>query len=204
MEIKCTKCKQSKPISCFFEKKTENRFSSLCKNCLYDNQKTRWTNRKIEAIKIFGGKCSICGYCKNYAALEFHHQNHFEKDFDWRKMKLRAWEDIINELKKCTLVCANCHREIHNPQAELDLNCISNQSLNATISSSGNCPICNIAVYNTKYCSRQCAAEGRQKVKRPSKEELSILLKNTNWCEIGRMFGVSDNSVRKWAKQYNL
>jgi len=38
----------------------------------------------------------------------------------------------------------------------------------------------------------------RRKVVRPSKEELTELLKTKNRCEVGRMFGVSETAVRKW------
>lgn len=33
------------------------------------------------AIDYKGGKCSVCGYNKCRAALEFHHTNPNEKDF---------------------------------------------------------------------------------------------------------------------------
>ena len=40
---------------------------------------------------------------------------------------------------------------------------------------------------------------------RPSKEELAKLLKaNTPFRKIGRMYDVTDNSVRKWCKKYGL
>jgi len=44
----------------------------------------------------------------------------------------------------------------------------------------------------------------KRKVEWPSKNELSSLLKNNSWVSIGRMYKVSDNAVRKWAKHYNL
>lgn len=44
-----------------------------------------------------------------------------------------------------------------------------------------------------------------RKVKdRPSKEELLELIKTKSFLEIGRMYGVSDNAIRKWCKSYNL
>lgn len=55
-----------------------------------------------------------------------------------------------------------------------------------------------------KYCSYGCATFARRKVIRPSKEELQDLLQRNSWVAVGRMFGVSDNAVRKWAKNYNL
>ena len=36
---------------------------------------------KLQAIKLLGGKCSICGYNKCIDALEFHHENPQEKEF---------------------------------------------------------------------------------------------------------------------------
>lgn len=44
-----------------------------------------------------------------------------------------------------------------------------------------------------------------RKVNRPLKEELKKLLtSNTPYTTIGKMFGVSDNAVRKWANAYEL
>lgn len=43
-----------------------------------------------------------------------------------------------------------------------------------------------------------------RKVARPSREELSTLLRTHSYCAVGRMYGVTDNAVRKWAKQYNF
>ena len=45
----------------------------------------------------------------------------------------------------------------------------------------------------------------QRKVKnRPSKEELKFLIKEKSMVKIGKMYGVSDNSVRKWCKKYDL
>lgn len=61
-----------------------------------------------------GGKCEICGYDKCISALEFHHLNPDEKDFGiGAKGYTRSVEKNKEEVNKCILVCANCHREIH-------------------------------------------------------------------------------------------
>lgn len=38
----------------------------------------------------------------------------------------------------------------------------------------------------------------------PSKEELEKLIYSKSFLAIGKMFGVSDNAVRKWCRKYNL
>lgn len=47
-------------------------------------------------------------------------------------------------------------------------------------------------------------AFNQRKVERPSKEELSKLLQESNFSAIGKAYGVSDNSIRKWCKAYDL
>ena len=66
------------------------------------------------AVEYKGGKCNLCGYSKCIAALEFHHIDSSKKDFGLSEDGLtRSWTRIQLELDKCLLVCANCHREIH-------------------------------------------------------------------------------------------
>ena len=82
----------------------------------YHMQKSRGLFKKIQAVKDKGGKCENCGYSKNLAALEFHHTNPSEKNFqiDLRVFSNLSDERLENELSKCVLLCANCHREVHN------------------------------------------------------------------------------------------
>lgn len=66
------------------------------------------------AVEYKGGKCEECGYDKCIDALEFHHRNSNEKDFSIsKKGYTRSWQKVKEEIDKCMLVCANCHREIH-------------------------------------------------------------------------------------------
>jgi len=43
-----------------------------------------------------------------------------------------------------------------------------------------------------------------RKVDRPSKQALAKMIKSSSWCAIGRKYGVSDNTIRKWAKKYKI
>lgn len=66
------------------------------------------------AVELKGGKCHVCGYSKYIGALDFHHLNEKTKGFDLSTRGLtRSWKKIKEEVNKCILVCANCHREIH-------------------------------------------------------------------------------------------
>ena len=69
---------------------------------------------KKQAVKILGGKCSICGYNRCIDALEFHHENPHEKDFKLGSGNTMSWKEYKNEAMKCILVCSNCHKEIHS------------------------------------------------------------------------------------------
>ena len=71
-------------------------------------------NMKMQAIKILGGKCSICGYNKCLDALEFHHNDPREKEFKLGSGNTTSWKEYKNEALKCILVCSNCHKEIHS------------------------------------------------------------------------------------------
>jgi len=204
MKRKCAKCKEYKCVNSFHEIKGKRKYYSYCKICLYETQKIRWLDRKMEAINLMGGKCYICGYCKNYAAMEFHHLDPSVKESNWSVSRQTKWHKTIEELKKCILLCANCHRETHNPDASLIQTREANPLLINTLKSTGNCPNCQTDVYNTKYCSVQCASASKRKVDRPTKNELKQLLEKHNFLQLGTMFGVSDTAIRKWVKFYDL
>ena len=59
--------------------------------------------------------CEMCGENRWYC-LDFHHKNSEEKSHGIADMVAQAYalESILKEIKKCILVCANCHRELHH------------------------------------------------------------------------------------------
>ena len=71
--------------------------------------------RKKQMINFLGGCCSKCGYNKNYAALEFHHVKDKSFSLDSRKISNTSMSKLLEELKKCILLCSNCHKEHHYP-----------------------------------------------------------------------------------------
>lgn len=107
----CSICKIGKDLAEFYlNPGTTDGRGSQCKSCDTKRIRERGRERKKRLVEVFGGKCSKCGYDKCIKALEFHHENG-DKDFSVSRSK--NFDDILKEAKKCILVCANCHRELH-------------------------------------------------------------------------------------------
>ena len=58
-----------------------------------------------------GGCCQICRYDRCAASLELHHINPKEKEFSFGGIKKISI--LKEELRKCILLCSNCHKEVH-------------------------------------------------------------------------------------------
>lgn len=56
----------------------------------------------------------------------------------------------------------------------------------------------------TTLCNNCFNITRRKVIDRPDKETLYGLLLNNSFLCVGRMFGVSDNAVRKWCKSYGI
>ena len=86
----------------------------------YHSQTLRGLSRKIEFINLKGGSCIKCGYNKNISVLEFNHLCCKLFPLDLRNLSNRNKKDLLDELDKCELLCANCHREYHNPELNIE------------------------------------------------------------------------------------
>lgn len=64
-------------------------------------------------VKLHGGACTCCGYDKCLAALDFHHTDPTAKSFTIRSFRNKTEKELMEECKKCILLCSNCHRELH-------------------------------------------------------------------------------------------
>lgn len=121
----------------------------------------------------------------------------------------KPWNQIVKELKKCVILCKNCHAEHHHPKYTIEgTTGQANKKLEyenySSISFTGNCPCCGVETYGTKFCSVKCTQLSQRKVLRPTKEQLILDIDEFNWTTIGKKYGVSDNAVRKWARIYNI
>lgn len=173
-------------------------------------------NRKLNLIKASGNQCCICSYKRAISALEFHHINPEEKEYGIAAQgTCHNIQRDIAEIRKCVLVCVNCHREIHEgfytaeqlkKYQKFDEEFISQLTAPPKSQVPQFCSKCGAPISGdgrTGMCL-SCFRETTRSVERPNREELKGLIQKYNFTELGRMFGVTDNSVRKWCKIYNL
>ncbi|MFZ2522808.1 MAG: hypothetical protein WAW92_00285 [Minisyncoccia bacterium] len=75
----------------------------------------RWLNE----YKASRG-CKVCGN-NDYRVLEFHHLDKSKKDFSisFAQANRFGLEKMQQEIKKCDILCANCHRLTHWQEDDL-------------------------------------------------------------------------------------
>jgi len=106
---KCS-CGETDPKKFYGHKK------SICGKCqnAYNNKKAKETRQK--AVEFLGGKCMHCGFNKFICSLDIHHIDPNVKDQSFKTMRYWSWKRLESELKKCTVLCKNCHAAFHNGQ----------------------------------------------------------------------------------------
>jgi 5-methylcytosine-specific restriction endonuclease McrA len=75
----------------------------------------KWlSNRRLRGIELLGGVCIRCGSTEK---LEFDHVDPSSKDPSLREGKTRqgfpwswSWQRVEVELRKCQLLCSDCHQ----------------------------------------------------------------------------------------------
>ena len=121
----CRACGKTMPLSSFHtlgKYKERQKYRSLCKSCEITTNYVKKTNRIKKVLSLLGReyKCETCGYDKNYAVLCFHHKNPKEKKFSISSTWIHNINKLTKEIAKCSVLCANCHTELHNPNSSRD------------------------------------------------------------------------------------
>jgi hypothetical protein len=163
----------------------------------------RWrANTKMRMVESMGGKCQCCGYnvCAN--SLAFHHINPLEKEHSFGDMRAdpSRWKIIVAELRKCILVCNNCHGEIHAGVRELPAVYEKFNELFAeysrTIKEENDCVCGKPKFVTSKFCSPGCAATNRRKVDWDSIDLLEMMKTNTI-SQLEDILGISNAAIYK-------
>lgn len=173
------------------------------------------SRKRTRMINVMGGCCQICGYNKCANALEYHHLDPKAKDFTISSKWSRSWESTCEELKKCILLCANCHREIHaglidasNLKSSFNqekANEITQTVENAKQHQHYYCHRCGAEIASRKayYCV-DCAKLMSRKAVRPNRDELKKEVRENSFLSLAEKYQVSDNGIRKWCKAEGL
>ena len=80
------------------------------------NKKRSFKRRdnKRKAVEYMGGVCMKCGDRLPDCCYDFHHNDPTVVNDVPSGILHCSWKRILEELAKCIMVCANCHRIIHN------------------------------------------------------------------------------------------
>lgn len=115
MATLCTDCNKELPEESFRKihcKKNNKRYPrGFCKTCEYQRHK-RFTIQRQEAIRLLKNvPCTDCGNVFPAPCMDYDHVRG-EKAFDLGKAANKGyrWELVLQEIAKCDVVCANCHR----------------------------------------------------------------------------------------------
>lgn len=128
---KCSRCQEEKSIDSFNkEKNSPDGHSVYCKDCRknirhksYLKNKDSILSKQLEKrrasqdwVRKFKDRCERCGET-HPAVLDFHHLQ--DKDHgianltNTNNLTDRIKELIKLEIKKCIVLCSNCHRKLH-------------------------------------------------------------------------------------------
>jgi 5-methylcytosine-specific restriction endonuclease McrA len=83
-----------------------------CKRCVGEAVTRRLQKVKRTLVEEAGGRCCVCGYEVCIINLHFHHVVPRTKAFSMTVAMGKSIAKLRAEMKKCVLVCANCHGEI--------------------------------------------------------------------------------------------
>jgi len=204
----CYKCDTEKEESEFSINKTKSDgLNTECKECQKSyfkeyykkNQqkqisrvnKTRLNKKnKIAKIKLDSG-CVRCGYNKHPAALHFHHIDKSTKVMNISCNLHHDIDDLLKEIEKCEILCANCHAEEH---AEYDWT--KEIHVKPTKQRS--------KIKKIKHPHKKVSSKNSKKRVWPEKEELEKIIWERPSEEIAKELNVSGSMLSRKCKQLGI
>lgn len=123
----------------------------------------------------------------------------------WIYEHRKVMEDSLGRtLLKGEIVHHKDENKLNNNISNLEVMMLKDHAfMHATVFQKKICACGNEMSHKQKYCSIECVF--RFKTKCPTKEDLTQHLKDKlSNCAVGRIYSVSDNTVKNWYKKYNL
>lgn len=205
---------------------TYNIYDKLKKNTKVQSHKLK--NKLIE-FGLKEAKCEICGITEwlgQPVKFHLHHKDgdHFNNELSnlqilcpnchsmtdnygaynserYKENKIKYYckdcgEELNNKTK--TGLCRKCYNRYHSENGKT-------RKYKEPIKDI--CPICKIRYKDVR--SKQCAICSNKSREKDlslliSREELKKLIRINSFVNIGKMYNITDNAVRKWCKKYNL
>ncbi len=160
-------------------------------------------NKKIRKYNLKEYKCSECGI------------------FEWLGKELSLHIDHINginndnRLENLRFLCPNCHSQTDTycgknkkiTEESMDTEPKQRKHRKPKKIKKDKCECGRDKLIISEKCStcnNSLEKLSIRKVDRPSKEELLELLWSQSTLSLGKVYGVSDNAIRKWAKIYGI
>lgn len=162
-------------------------------NCKHSRKTIK---KRIIEKDLIPYKCSICGM-----------------DAVWQNRPLTLILDHINGIRNdnrlinLRFVCGNCNLQLETTNG--NNNSERRKELRKELSEVppsvhvNTCPLCG-GIKKSKYSKVCSKCSMKKSTKKPSKDVLVNELLNASLVQIGKKYGVSDNSVRRWLKSYGL
>ena len=111
-EKNCKMCGETKQKNEFYHRRNGTGLTPYCIKCTMEDITKRQKQLKEQAVVYKGGACYVCGYNACPSAMDFHHMDPNKKDFSISQARKTSFNWIKEELDKCILLCARCHREV--------------------------------------------------------------------------------------------
>lgn len=158
---------------------------------------------KKALVKAFGDKCYLCGTEYNSWIFELHHIDPSTKSFGIAGSGIsRSKDKCALEAKKCVMLCANCHREVEHGGRTYNLVSNFNTEVFYNTISELNGESERLRKAERLAVKKSLAKKGSPL--KPDRDTLKSLIRDTPFTQIGNMYGVSDNAIRRWATSYRL
>lgn len=145
----------------------------LCENSTFPRGHLK---KRLLKDGLLDYKCDVCGISK------------------WRNKSISLHLDHINgvnndnRLENLRLLCPNCHTQTKTYGGRNNKKTYYCE--------------CGVKIHKNSEKCVKCNTKLQRIVNRPSYEQLVNEIEEIGYCGVGRKYGVSDNAIRKWKKQY--